>query len=453
LAIGAIPDGNVLYRSGTSIIGFDASAAVFAPAVIGDNRIVRGDGGARNVQTSVVSLDDSGNFTGAGTFNGVTVENHNLRHEDGGADEILVEDLPTSGATGTVPVAQSDGSLIMTDPYLIPIKGMKLYDFIADQFSIPNTADWGVNAPAAVVSDPTNSALATAAFDDTTEEGVGMEIHVPSGATTISFVIEHRANTGPTGAQTVDCRLRFRKLTDNGAVGAWVTVDMSPATIGNGVAYYYYTTRTFLLSAISMDAGASYQLEWTRYVGGDDTLTGDSLIRRIRVYVLHDGIRWYPADTMQSALSADWSINANAPIAADSNNSGLKVRLHDDTAEEGCGIPTFVPLGCAKMKLHVISRAETAPTGAQGVGMTLHYRSHGDNAAAGSWIQYDLPTDVAIPANEYWQYDNWELDLATLATPIVPGTTYLLQVTRNPADAGDTLTGDWATLLYGVEFY
>ncbi|HSN70006.1 MAG TPA: hypothetical protein VLT59_00790, partial [Steroidobacteraceae bacterium] len=63
------------------------------------------------------------------------------------------------------------------------------------------------------------------------------------------------------------------------------------------------------------------------------------------------------------------------------------------------------------------------------------------------------PTDVALPTSELWQEDTWEITLASLGTPIVPGSTYQFEITRNPADAGDTLTGDWATLLYGFAWY
>ena len=158
---------------------------------------------------------------------------------------------------------------------------------------------------------------------------------------------------------------------------------------------------------------------------------------------------------MQNSDTSDWSINGNAPWSADSNNSALKIRRHDDTAEEGWGIMWHVPEGTAKMKLYLRNRAETAPTGsAAGVGVTLHYRALGDNGAVGSWIEYDLPTDVSLPQSvEYWQYDNWELDMASLSTPITPGTTYQFQITRNPSDTGDTLTGDWVTWMYGFEWY
>lgn len=356
---------------------------------------------------------------------------------DVGDGEVLVRD-----GTEIVGQAASEGS----------VEANKTWEFLADMFATPNTADWGLNSPAPIITDPTNASIPVAAFDDTTEEGVGMEFHLPTGATKFKIVVEARAASAPGSAQTVDFRLRHRGISDNAVLPSWSTVDMATMQIPTN-AYFQYREYEFDVATVSMTAGRSYQLEWSRYTAGDDTLTGDLYVRSIRIFVRYDNVKWVPAISMQNTDSSDWSINGNAPMATDSNNSALKVRLHDDTTEEGCGLVWHVPEGTAKMKLHLRSRAETAPGGAVGVGVTLHYRTLGDNGAPGSWVQYDLPTDVALPTNEYWQYDNWELDMASLATPIVPGTTYQFQITRNPADAGDTLTGDWVTWMYGFEFY
>jgi hypothetical protein len=77
----------------------------------------------------------------------------------------------------------------------------------------------------------------------------------------------------------------------------------------------------------------------------------------------------------------------------------------------------------------------------------------GDNAAVGSWVQYDLPVNVSIPTNQNWQYDSWEINIGSLATPIISGLTYQFQLTRNSTIAADTLTGDWNLWMLGMETY
>ncbi|MCK5018641.1 MAG: hypothetical protein KAS32_16390, partial [Candidatus Peribacteraceae bacterium] len=54
-----------------------------------------------------VAVDGSGNLTGVGTVNSVTVENHKSRHENGGADEISVADLSGLLADGQTPLGHN----------------------------------------------------------------------------------------------------------------------------------------------------------------------------------------------------------------------------------------------------------------------------------------------------------------------------------------------------------
>ncbi len=64
---------------------------------VADNALLRADGtGGLTAQGSGIALDDSNNITGGGLFNGVAVGGHASRHEDGGADEIQVENMPTT---------------------------------------------------------------------------------------------------------------------------------------------------------------------------------------------------------------------------------------------------------------------------------------------------------------------------------------------------------------------
>ena len=326
----------------------------------------------------------------------------------------------------------------------------KTWEFLADMLATPNTADWGLNSPAAVISDPTNTAIPVAAFDDTTEEGVGMEVHIPLDATRIRIAIEYRAASAPGSAQTVDFRFRHRGVPDNSAFPSWSTVDLVALNVPASTLYQYGVYDTSL-SELGLTAGRSYLFELSRYTGGDDTLSGDLYVRAIRIQVKYDNVKWIPADAMMSVLSADWATSLNAPIATDSNNDALKVRRHDDTDEEGCGIEWYIPLGTAKMGVHLRSRAETAPGVESYVDVTLWYRELADDGSVGAWQAYDLPISVTLPTNEYWQYDFWEIDMANVG--LTPGVSYQFEVTRNTAGSSDNLSGDWDTWMYGFEWY
>lgn len=67
---------------------------VSGPDTTTDNAIVRWDGAdGYSIQNSGIIIDDSGNITGVTTINGVVVETHASRHENGGTDEISVTGL------------------------------------------------------------------------------------------------------------------------------------------------------------------------------------------------------------------------------------------------------------------------------------------------------------------------------------------------------------------------
>ena len=328
-----------------------------------------------------------------------------------------------------------------------------IFDFGGDNYDIPNNSDWSIGTPAAIIADPLSNALTVAAFDDTTEEGVGGELYVPTGARSLKINFVHKAATGPTGAQTVQYRFHFRATPDNAAIpGAWTTVTLDAMTIPDSDTDYFYELGLLDLDTIGMDTGVHYKWEITRYTSGTDTLTGDLHLLKTRIEVGTRSIKWFPADTMASATNSDWAVNANAPIATDSNNAALKVRRHDDTTEEGSGITLYVPRGATKLRLHIVSRGENASSG--DVGVKMYYREIPDNLVVDTWRAKTLASHaVALPSNEYFQYDYWELTLPHLATPIDAESQYQFQITRDAGDANDTYVGDWSVLAYGFEFY
>lgn len=156
------------------------------------------------------------------------------------------------------------------------------------------------------------------------------------------------------------------------------------------------------------------------------------------------------ADQLDSPNTADWAVNALAPASADSNNSGLTVRLFDDTTEEGVGFIAHIPPGVTNMTLRFRSRAETAPPAARTVGLNLYVREAPDNAAVEAWSAGTQLTDIDVPANENFQYDSQTLTLASLG--LVAGRVAQFELTRINPTGGTELTGDWALLAVGVEF-
>lgn len=155
------------------------------------------------------------------------------------------------------------------------------------------------------------------------------------------------------------------------------------------------------------------------------------------------------ADQLDNPNSSDWAVNALAPAASDTNNSGISVRLFDDTVEEGVGFGLTIPASSNNLTLRLKSRAETAPGSAETVALTLYYRHIPDNSSVGSWTSTNL-SNINIPTNENFQYDNELFSLSTLS--ITAGDYYQFELTRNTGSASDTLTGDWVLLEIVLEF-
>jgi hypothetical protein len=72
-----------------------------------------------------------------------------------------------------------------------------------------------------------------------------------------------------------------------------------------------------------------------------------------------------------------------------------------------------------------------------------------DNAAIEAFAETDL-TPLDFTTNTNWQYDSETIALSTLS--LVAGRFAQFELTRQPADADDNLTGDWVLVQLVVEF-
>lgn len=233
--------------------------------------------------------------------------------------------------------------------------------------------------------------------------------------------IENPSRYGGTGGIPVDT-VRAPTANDDSSMGfatgsIWCDNSVEPCAV-------YISTK--------VDVGAAV---WERI-----ELTNKGLIKRVMM----------KATDLESPVNADWTVNALAPVAADSNNNGISVRLFDDSTEEGVGFSVLVPATALNMKLTLVARAETAPGAAEEVALHLYERGVADNGAPQPWSSAIQLANIAIQANENFQYDTEEKTLITWG--LTGGQWHQFELTRDTADVTDTLAGDWALLLLVVEF-
>jgi len=148
------------------------------------------------------------------------------------------------------------------------------YSWFATDFLNPVNADWAINALASAEADPDDAALTLRAFDDTTEEGVGFLLKVPSNAAgVVTLSVHSRALTGV--AKTVRLNWRSREIPDDAAATpAWSSAVQLTDIAISADDNYDTQTQTQTLAALGLTAGLTYLIELTR----DATDAGDDLV-------------------------------------------------------------------------------------------------------------------------------------------------------------------------------
>lgn len=92
----------------------------------------------------------------------------------------------------------------------------------------------------------------------------------------------------------------------------------------------------------------------------------------------------------------------------------------------------------------MVWRAQTTPGGTVGIQPSLRARQISNNAAISAWAETDMtPLSATVAQATNWQVSTQTINLASFSTALVAGRKTFLELTRQPADADDTLVGDW----------
>jgi len=122
------------------------------------------------------------------------------------------------------------------------------------------------------------------AFDDTTEEGVGFTVMVPSGASNVVFYTSSRAATAPVGFSTFSGAYKIygRRLPNNAAPTSWSS--QAVGTFAYSGTYFQYYSGSTGMAGLNCVGGLLNQFELTRNAGlGADNLVGDLYLNYLMV--------------------------------------------------------------------------------------------------------------------------------------------------------------------------
>lgn len=270
-----------------------------------------------------------------------------------------------------------------------------------------------------------------------------------------NYLIGYALTGNQVGADLPESRLT---LNDGGAAIAGMADIWGPTHTGAGG---NHTVRLGRIKPISLTSGdfLSLQIQNTD-TGG--TMSAGAIFFAIRLTGKTgpkgdpgSGGAGFPrplwaADALDFPLNADWAINAMAGQAPDTNNAGIKVRLHDDTVEEGTGFEFRMPSTAVNMKLLWSARAETAPGGAVVARWNLRFRRTAGGVAVAAWSAAIQLADQDFGTNEFFEDDEDERTFASWG--LTAGHLYQFQLTRDATDGADTLVGDAALSVVGLEF-
>ena len=146
------------------------------------------------------------------------------------------------------------------------------YTYFATALDSPVSNDWAINAFAPTVVDPSFSSLTVRQFSNTTEQGVGMLISIPGGATTATFRFRGRPQTSVAGATNVVAMRLYSRWVGGtivaGAAGWQAVREIGETPVPASNTQVIYSGFTIPLSTLNLSAGGLYQLELTRRVAG-----------------------------------------------------------------------------------------------------------------------------------------------------------------------------------------
>ena len=142
--------------------------------------------------------------------------------------------------------------------------GLKTFTYYATSMDSPNSSDWAINSLAPLFADPNNPSFNTRQFSNTVEQGVGFNLSIPQGATSVTFRFKGRAQVAQASGQLVSHKLYFRQIPDNAAIGAWGSAFALPNFNVPANNFYQSFVQTYSLAALGLTSYSMFQCELTR---------------------------------------------------------------------------------------------------------------------------------------------------------------------------------------------
>ena len=219
--------------------------------------IVQVSGTGSNLKTlrTVIIANGASIAAGASTPSSIIVQNNGV---------ALTGTYTTLNLIGPL-TATNAGAGVATIPDSVVT--LRTVSYFATSLDSPNNADWVINALAPTVADPTNAGITIRQFSNTVEQGVGLSVPIPSGATNITFTYRGRSASATAGTLQMRYYSRAIASATPAAVSAWSAANNLTSVASPANVFFQTFTYTATLASLSLTAGNMYQFEFTRNVG------------------------------------------------------------------------------------------------------------------------------------------------------------------------------------------
>ena len=188
----------------------------------------------------------------------------------------------TFGSTTTIPVVTVNAKGLVTNVTTVPTT-LRTLSYYATSLDSPNNSDWAINALAPTVADPANAAINVRQFSNTVEQGVGLLLTIPPGATNIQFTYRGRPQTAPVTTANIQMNLYYRSIPNNSAISSWSAAKtFTNAGVTTNIFTQYYTYSASL-TTLGLTAGVEYQFELTRNTTVSSNLTSNWLMSSLDI--------------------------------------------------------------------------------------------------------------------------------------------------------------------------
>lgn len=157
------------------------------------------------------------------------------------------------------------------------------------------------------------------------------------------------------------------------------------------------------------------------------------------------------ANSLDTPNTADYAVNALAPVTTDPTYTSLSTRAFSQSAEQGVAFTIAIPAEVTSVTFKLKGRSQTTPGVSSVVQHRLYHRQLPNNSAPGAWSAAQELSNITVPTNQFFQYSSQTATMSSLG--LVADRLYQFELTRRVTGVtGTNLNAPWLLVEVTLEF-